>query len=518
MTDIEIAHSTKMENIFDIAKKIGFEDIEQYGKYKAKINSCNGKKQGKIVLITATNPTPFGEGKTTVAIGLLDALCKKNSAILSLREPSLGPVFGVKGGACGGGRSQVVPMEDINLHFTGDFHAITSANNLLCAAIDNHIKQGNKLNIEKVLFNRCLDMNDRELKNVTIASGREEHFNITAASEIMAIICLAKNMEDLKDRLNKIVIGENKEGKYIFAKELNVIGSLCVLLHDAIKPNLVQTLEHNPVIIHGGPFANIAHGCSSVIATQMAKSLGDYVVTEAGFGSDCGALKYYDIIARDYDLKPDVTILVTSVKALAYNGLENLEAHLNILKKLNQNVIVCINKYALDKEEDINKIIDYCNLHNVTSSVCTSFKDGGNGAIDLANKVVNLANKKDDYKELYSINDAINNKIEKIIKDIYGANNINYSNLALENLKIIENNNLSNLKICIAKTQYSISDDKNKLGYPKKFDILVKNVKINNGAGFIVVYLGDILTMPGLPINSNYEKIDFVNGDIIGLS
>ncbi|MGM9834432.1 MAG: formate--tetrahydrofolate ligase [Bacilli bacterium] len=518
MTDIEIAHSIDMDEIINVANRVGINDIELYGKYKAKINSCNGDKKGKVILITATNPTPFGEGKTTVAIGLLDALCKSSNSILTLREPSLGPVFGVKGGACGGGMSQVVPMEDINLHFTGDFHAITSANNLLCAAIDNHIKQGNNLEIDKVLFNRCLDINDRELKNVTLASGRSENFNITAASEIMAIVCLAKDMNDLRNRLNRIVVGENKEGKYIYAKDLKIVGSLCVLLRDAIKPNLVQTLEHNPVIIHGGPFANIAHGCCSVIATQMAKSLCDYVVTEAGFGSDCGALKYYDIVARDNDLKPDVTVLVTSVKALEYNGIENLQAHLDILNKLNQNIIVCINKFSNDNEEDIKKIVEYCKSRNVLISICTSYNDGGNGAIDLANKVKELANKDYEYKQLYNINETIRAKIDNIVKDIYGAINISYSAEALDTIKKIEFNNLDNLKICIAKTQYSLSDDKDKIGYPKDFDVFVKKVKISNGAGFIVIYLGSILTMPGLPVNSNYEKIDIINGSVIGLS
>ena len=392
MTDIEIAHNTEMLPIKDIATRVGIEEyLEYYGDYKAKVkyDKVTGDK-GKLILVTATSPTPFGEGKTTVSIGLLDALCHKGiNAIASLREPSLGPVFGIKGGATGGGHSQVIPMEDINLNFTGDFHAITAANNLLCAAIDNHIFQGNELNIDenRIMFNRCLDVNDRALKDITINSKnytRKEKFDITAASEIMAILCLSKDMDDLKVKLDRILIGYTKDGKPLFAKDLNVTGSMQVLLMDAIKPNLVQTLEHNPVIIHGGPFANIAHGCSSVIATTTAMKLGDYCITEAGFGSDLGALKFFDIKCRETGLMPDATVLVTTIKALKYNGnddieegIVNLKAHIDILKNMTKNIVVCLNKYDNDTDEDIAFVEEYCKKQKVNFAVSTAYKDGG---------------------------------------------------------------------------------------------------------------------------------------------
>lgn len=518
MTDIEITSDVKLNFIESVAKKIGINDIDLYGKYKCKINSFKKQKDGKIILVTATSPTPYGEGKTTMAIGLLDALCKKVDAILALREPSLGPVFGVKGGACGGGRSQVIPMEDINLHFTGDFHAVTSANNLLCAAIDNEIKQGNKLHIKEVLFKRTIDINDRELKNIKLSSGRNESFTITAASEMMAILCLSQNMDDLKNRLNKIIIGIDEENKFVYAKELNVVGSLCVLLKDAIKPNLVQTLEHNPVIIHGGPFANIAHGCSSLISLNTCKSLCDYVVTEAGFGSDCGAIKYYDLLCRDNNLVPDVTVLVTSVRALKHSRLDNLTAHINILRKLNLNFLVCLNKFQDDTLDDINEIKNLCEKENIPFTITTSYVDGGSGAEYLANKVIEMCNNKKVYKELYNLEDSIEIKISSIIKNIYGAKNINYSDKSKNMIKLIKDNNLSNLPICIAKTQYSISDDKEKLGYPRDFDVTVNKISISSGAGFIVVYLNNILTMPGLSENANYKKIDYRDNRVIGLS
>ncbi len=518
MTDIEIVSSVKSNLIEDVAKKIGINDIDLYGKYKCKINSFKKQKDGKIILVTATSPTPYGEGKTTVAIGLLDALCKKENAILALREPSLGPVFGVKGGACGGGKSQVVPMEDINLHFTGDFHAITSANNLLCAAIDNEIKQGNKLHIKEVLFHRTIDINDRELKNIKLLSGRSESFNITAASEMMAILCLSKDINDLKKRLNKIIIGLDEDNKFIYAKNLNVVGSLCVLLKDAIKPNLVQTLENNPVIIHGGPFANIAHGCSSLISLNTCKSLCDYVVTEAGFGSDCGAIKYYDLLCRDNDLVPDVTVLVTSIRALKHSGLDNLIAHINILRKLNLNFLVCLNKFQNDNENDIEEIKNLCKKENIPFTITSSYIDGGSGAKDLASKVIKMSDNKKVYKELYSLEDSIEIKISSIIKDIYEAKEIIYSNSSKEMLEIINDNNLSNLPICIAKTQYSISDDKDKLGYPRDFIVTVNKISIAAGAGFIIVYLNNILTMPGLSKDANYKKIDYRDNQVIGLS
>ena len=533
MTDIEIAHNTKMVEIKKIAKKLGIEkNIEYYGNYKAKIDyeSIEPNTDSKLILVTATSPTPFGEGKTTVSIGLLDALCHmKYKAIAALREPSQGPVFGIKGGAAGGGHSQVIPMEDINLNFTGDFHAITSANNLLCAAIDNHIHQGNELDIDpdNIVFNRCLDANDRALKNITINAKnyqRNEKFDITAASEMMAIICLAKDKEDLRRRLDNIIIGYNQKGKPIFAKELNITGSLMVILKDAIKPNLVQTLEHNPVIIHGGPFANIAHGCNTIIATKTAMSLADYTITEAGFGSDLGALKFYDIKCRQNNIKPDVTVLVTTIKALKYNGndnlvdgLSNLNAHIDILSNMTKNIIVCLNKYDTDTDEDIAVVKEYVTTKKIKFAISTAYKDGGVGAIDLAKEVLSITNK-EKYKPLYKETESIEDKINHIVKDIYKAKNIKYTKEAEQKIKFIKDNNLANLPICIAKTQYSISDNKDALGYPKDYDVTIRDVKLYNGAGFITIYLGSIITMPGLPSKPNYEKIDIVNDEIIGLS
>ena len=533
-SDIEIANSIEIQPIFNIAKNLNIEDsIEAYGKYKAKIDYTKIKddKKGKLVLVTATSPTPYGEGKTTVSIGLLDALCQKGiKAIASLREPSLGPVFGVKGGATGGGYSQVIPMEDINLNFTGDFHAITAANNLLCAAIDNHIFQGNKLNIDEnnIVFNRCLDINDRALKNITINSKdykRKEKFDITAASEIMAILCLSKNKEDLKNRLDNILIAYTKENQPIFASELNVTGSMLVILKDAIKPNLVQTLEHNPVIIHGGPFANIAHGCSSIIATNTALKLGDYCITEAGFGSDLGALKFFDIKARiNNHKKADVTVLVTTIKALKYNGnddltkgISNLKAHIDILKNITKNIIVCLNKFTTDTEEEIEFVKNYSLNEGVKFSVSTAFTDGGKGAVDLAEQVLSI-NNLEDYYELYHNKISLETKINSILIDIFKATKIHYSSEALKTIEYLKSNNLDNLPICIAKTQYSISDNKDLLGNPKDYEVTIKNIKLYNGAGFITIYLGNIITMPGLPSSPNYEKIDLIDNQIIGLS
>ena len=445
MTDIEIAQSTKPLLIKQIAENLNISEyIENYGNYKAKIayDMVKSSKKGKLILVTATSPTPYGEGKTTISLGLLDALCKKGyNAIASLREPSLGPVFGLKGGATGGGYSQVIPMEDINLHFTGDFHAITAANNLICSAIDNHIYQGNSLNLDtdKIVFNRCLDINDRALKDLTLNGknyNRHEKFDITAASEIMAIVCLSKDIHDLKERLDKILIGYTKDNQPIFAKMLNVTDSLVVILKDAIKPNLVQTLEHNPVIIHGGPFANIAHGCSSIIATKTALSLSDYCITEAGFGADLGALKFFDIKCRTNNLMPDVTVLVTTIKALKYNGngkieegIANLKAHLDILKKMTKNIIVCLNKYNDDNNEDIEFIKNYTINEKVKFAVSTSYKYGGSGALELAEEVLKLQ-EKEQYHQLYDIHDTIEEKINTIIKEIYHANNICYSELS----------------------------------------------------------------------------------------
>ena len=518
MTDIEITKNFSMKNIKSICEKLNITDYEIYGNYKAKINSVNDNKNGKVVLVTAINPTPFGEGKTTVALGIHDSLCKLGkSSIACLREPSMGPVFGIKGGATGGGYSQVVPMEDINLHFTGDFHAITSANNLISACIDNSIYFGNPLNIKKVLFERCLDVNDRSLRNVT--TDYETRFNITAASEIMAIFSLAKDEEDLRERLNNIIIGINDKDEFVYLKELNITGSLMVLLKDAIKPNLVQTLYNNPVIIHGGPFANIAHGCSSVISTKLGTKLADYVITEAGFGADAGAVKFYDIKCRENNINPLCTILICTVRALKYNGNNNLKdglcnlgVHIENLKKFNQNIIVTLNKFEDDTIEDINIIKDYVSTFNLPFTINTAYIDGENGAIEIANEILKCEQK--ELKQLYELDIQLKEKIEILTKEICRANNVIYSNIALEKIK-----RYSNLEypICIAKTQYSISDDPKKLGAPTNYTIEVKDIKVNNGAKFITVYLGNILTMPGLSKEPNAVNIDLVNNEIVGL-
>ena len=539
MTDIEISQKAKLKPIDVVASALNIEDIDLYGKYKAKINSIKEKNNGKLILVTATNPTPFGEGKTTISIGLGDALNKIGvKTLITLREPSLGPVFGLKGGATGGGYAQVIPMEDINLHFTGDFHAITSANNLLCAAIDNHIKFGNNLNIETVTFNRCLDVNDRALRDIQINNDgniRNESFNITAASEIMIIFCLAKDLKDLENRLGNILIGYNNTGEGVFARDLKVEGAMTVLLKDAFKPNLVQTLENNPVIIHGGPFANIAHGCNSLVATKYSLNLADYVVTEAGFGSDLGAEKFYDIKCRVGNLKPSCTVLVTTIKSLKYNagvskdefnienkeavsiGLENLKVHIENLKKFGNNIIVCLNKYDTDFASEIEIVKNYCDSINIPFSISESYTKGGEGSIDLARKVVALCNQNNDFKFLYDIDLSIKEKIEKIAKEIYHANNVIYEASADNEIRKLTNLGFDKLPICIAKTQYSISDDKNKLGFPKDYSVTVKNVKLYNGAGFITVFLGDILTMPGLPKNPNYENINLIDDTICGI-
>lgn len=547
--DIAIANKCNKKYITEIANKIDLseENIELYGKYKAKINFdkvCK-KESGKLILVTAINPTPYGEGKTTVSIGLADAINYiGNKCILVLREPSLGPVFGVKGGATGGGYSQVVPMEDINLHFNGDFHAITTANNLLCAAIDNHIMQGNKLNldIEKIKFKRCLDMNDRALRVVKIGIGdkngeeRIEGFNITAASEIMALVCLSEDLTDLKEKLGNILIGYTINNQPVFAKELNVVGSMAVLLKEAIKPNLVQTLEGTPAIIHGGPFANIAHGCNTIIATNLALKLGKYVVTEAGFGADLGAEKFFDIKCRKANLKPDAVVLVATVKALKYNGnisqedirkpnidalnkgLSNLQVHIENMRKYNVNMVVCINEYSTDTVEEIQTIIDFCKKINCEVCVSSAYSNGGKGAVELAQKVIEQCNMENKFKTLYNEKDNIKNKIEKICKEIYRAGNVIYEKKAEEEIEKIEEIGFSELPVCIAKTQYSISDDKDKLGAPKGYTITVKDVCLYSGAGFITVLLGDIMTMPGLSKEPALEKIDVLsNGTIVGI-
>ena len=538
MTDIEIARSVEGLNIKEIGKKIGLDDsnLVYYGFDKAKIKYNPIKRNGKLVLVTAISPTPLGEGKTTVSIGLADAMNKLGKKVVAvLREPSMGPVFGIKGGATGGGRSQVIPMEDINLHFTGDFHAITSANNLLCSAIDNHIYFGNNLDFKKVLFKRCLDVNDRALRNINLGS-REDSFTITAASEIMALLCLAKDFDDLKYRLGNIVVGLNSNDEFIYAKDLKVEGSMSVLLKDAIMPNLVQTLEGTPVIIHGGPFANIAHGCNSIMATNIGLELGDYVITEAGFGADLGAEKFLDIKCRLNGLSPDTVVLVATIKALKYhggvskdevlnpndvalkNGLCNLERHISNLKKYGVNVVVCINKFASDTEDEIKIVSDYCKELDVVVSTSTAYVDGGEGAIDLANVVIDSCSKDYNFSLIYNDSDSFKDKVKKVATEIYHAKGVNFSELALDKLNSFEKNGIKDLPICIAKTQYSFSDDQKKVGAPVDFEVNVKDICLYNGAGFITVLLGDIMTMPGLSRVPSYEKIDLIDGEIVGLS
>lgn len=547
-SDIEIARSVNPMNIMDVAKKIGICDyIIPYGKYKAKISIddiCDKKIKSKLILVTAINPTPMGEGKTTVSISLSDALNKLGKkSILALREPSLGPVFGIKGGAAGGGYAQVIPMEDINLHFNGDFHAITSANNLLCSLIDNHIYFGNELGIDKVTFKRCLDLNDRQLRVInTGLSGesrivpRVDGFDITAASEIMAILCLSRNIDDLKRRLGNIVIGYNKDGKEVTARDLKAEGAMAVLLHDAILPNLVQTLEGNPAIIHGGPFANIAHGCNSVIATNTAMKLGDYTVTEAGFGADLGAEKFLDIKCRMNDLNPDAVVLVATIRSLKYHGgmdknditkedihyldigMKNLYKHIDNLRNVyGLNVVVAINRFDSDTDKEISYLSKKLDEKNVSYALTTGFKDGSDGSLLLAEKVMVEANKKNNFSYSYDINDDIKTKIFKVANKIYGASDVIYDNKALEEIKNLEDNGHGNLPICIAKTQYSLSDDPNNLTGDNEYDIHVKEVILKAGAEFIVVLTGKIMTMPGLPKNPNSERIDIKDGIIEGI-
>ncbi|MBE6160257.1 MAG: formate--tetrahydrofolate ligase [Lactobacillales bacterium] len=496
-----------MKKILEIANKLDLnEEIELYGNYKAKINYNpeNKKRNGKLILVTSTNPTPYGEGKTTLSIGLSDSLNRiGKKSIVVLREPSLGPVFGSKGGACGGGLAKVEPELDINLHFNGDFHAITSANNLLCSIIDNHIYEGNSLNIDEVVFNRCIDINDRALRNINL-NNRIEHFDITPASEIMAIICLSRNIYDLKERLGNIIVGYTKEKNEVYAKDLKCVDALTILLKDAIKPNLVGTLYGNPAIIHGGPFANIAHGCNSVIGTLTALKLSDYVITEAGFGSDMGALKFFDIKCRLNNIYPDVVIINTTIKSLKYNGndnlekgIENLKFHIENMKRFNDNVIVSLNKFDSDLDIEIEYLKDYVENLNTKFVISTMYKDGEDGCIDLANLVLELENKKEYY--MYDLNESLKEKIEKVCKHL-GCSEIIYEEKALEKI----NNINKDYPICIAKTPFSITDDKNILGYPKDFKMKVTDIKVLNGAGFIVVYMGNILTMPGLSRDANY--------------
>ena len=553
MEDIEIARNTKLDNIVEIATKAGIkeDELEQYGKYKAKIDSkklfkrLESKQNGKLILVTSINPTPLGEGKTTMAIGIADGLSRiGKKAILALREPSLGPVFGIKGGATGGGHAQVAPMEEINLHFTGDIHAITSANDLLSAIIDNHIYFGNELGFEKVTWKRCIDLNDRQLRKVeTGLSGeknivkREDGFDITVASEIMAILCLATDLQDLKRRIGNIIVGYNKEGKPITAKDLHAEGSLTVLLKDAIKPNLVQTLEHTPAIIHGGPFANIAHGCNSVIATKTALKLADYTITEAGFGSDLGAEKFLDIKCRKANLKPDAVVCVATIRALKYhggqpkdqikeenlealkNGIANLNRHLDNLKnKFGLNVIVAINKFATDTQAEINLLKQELDKQNIELSLVESHEKGSTGAVDIAEKLVKLVEREENFKYIYQDEDTIKEKIEKVAINIYGAEGVEYSKEALEEIEKIEKLGFSKYPVCIAKTQYSFSDDPKNLECKEPFKIHVNEINIKAGAEFIVAITGKIMTMPGLPRNPAAEKIDIdSDGNIVGI-
>ena len=547
MTDIEIAENTELKKITEIAKEIDIpeDEIEVYGKYKAKISDklyekLKDKENGKLILVTAMSPTPLGEGKTTISIAIADGLRKiGKKSILALREPSLGPVFGIKGGATGGGHAQVAPMEDINLHFTGDIHAITAANNLLSAMIDNHIYYGNQLGIEKVVWKRCLDLNDRQLRRVnTGLSGekniepREDAFDITVASEVMAILCLATDIEDLKNRLGNIVIGYIHKNNPIFAKDLKAEGAMTVLLKDAIKPNLVQTLEHTPAIIHGGPFANIAHGCNSIIATNMALKMGDYVVTEAGFGADLGAEKFLDIKCRLLDKTPDAVVIVATLRALKYHGgankedcsKENVEAlkigihnllrHIDNIKKYGITPIVAINKFTTDTDKEIEILKEVLN-GVVEVSLLENWAKGGEGAIDLAQKLTKICETKNEFKYIYDINDTVEAKIKAVAQKIYGATDVEYSDIAKEQLKEL---NDSKFPVCIAKTQYSFSDDPKDLLGDKPFNLHVTELKLKEGAEFIVVLTGKIMTMPGLPKKPAAENINIdENGVIEGI-
>ena len=553
-TDIQIAQEATMEPIVNVAAKLGIEedDLELYGKYKAKLSDDLMKRvkdnpDGKLVLVTAINPTPAGEGKTTTSVGLGQAFGKLGKkAILALREPSLGPCFGIKGGAAGGGYAQVVPMEDLNLHFTGDFHAITSANNLLAALLDNHIQQGNQLCIDprQVVWKRCLDMNDRVLRNVVVGLGskmdgmvREDHFVITVASEIMAVLCLADDMEDLKKRLGRMIVAYSFEGKPITADDLQATGSMAALLKDALKPNLIQTLERTPALVHGGPFANIAHGCNSVRATKMGLKLADIVVTEAGFGADLGAEKFYDIKCRMAGLKPDCVVLVATVRALKYNGgvakadlgepnlealkkgIVNLEKHIENLQKYGVPIVVTLNSFVTDTEEETSYIEQFCKERGCEFALSEVWEKGGEGGIALAEKVLETFEKREsNFKVLYDESLSLKEKIETIAKEIYGADGVTYTNAANKELKRIEDLGMGDFPVCMAKTQYSLSDDQHKLGRPEGFTINVREVYASAGAGFVVVVTGAIMTMPGLPKKPAANNIDVDdNGVITGL-
>jgi formate--tetrahydrofolate ligase len=553
-SDIEIAQECKMEPIWKVAESLGMtmDDLDLYGKYKAKISEeylkkLDAKEDGKLVLVTAINPTPAGEGKTTTSIGLGQAMYKLGKkAVLALREPSLGPCFGIKGGAAGGGMAQVVPMEDLNLHFTGDFHAITSANNLLAAMLDNHIQQGNSLGIDprRVVWKRCLDMNDRVLRNIVVGLGakadgmvREDHFQITVASEIMAILCLADDIHDLKERLSKIIVAYNFSGEPVTAADLHAVGAMAALLKDAIRPNIIQTLEHTPAIVHGGPFANIAHGCNSVKATKAALKLGDIAITEAGFGADLGAEKFFDIKCRMAGLHPDCVVLVATVRSLKYNGgvpkdqlttpnmealqkgIVNLEKHIENLQKFGVPVVVTLNSFISDTEEETSYIENFCKERNCEFALSRVWELGGEGGKDLAEKVLyTLENKPSHFKPLYQDDLSLQEKMETIAKEIYGAKNVEFTAAAYKELQHLTDLGMGNYPICVAKTQYSLSDDAKKLGRPEGFTLHVREVYAAAGAGFIVFVTGSIMTMPGLPKVPAANNIDVTDdGKIIGL-
>ena len=554
LTDIEIAKQADIKPISDIAEKLGIsaDELEFYGKYKAKLplsllKKYENKEDGKLILVTAINPTPAGEGKTTVTVGLGEAMNRiGKKAVIALREPSMGPVFGIKGGAAGGGYAQVIPMEDINLHFTGDMHAITAANNLLCAIIDNHIQQGNELRIDprRILFKRCLDMNDRALRNVVIGLGgkvngvpREDGFMITVASEIMAILCLSSGIKDLKDRLGSILTAYTYDGTPVYARDLNAVGSMAALLKDAIKPNLVQTLENTPALMHGGPFANIAHGCNSVTATRLALKLGDYCITEAGFGADLGAEKFLDIKCRCAGLKPSCVVIVATIRALKYNGgvpktelskenivalkngIVNLETHIENMRKYGLPVVVAINRFATDTEAEIETIEAFCKEKDVPVSLTEVFARGGEGGKELAEKVVKtIETKEARFKPIYDEKLSIKEKLNVLAKEIYRAGDVVFTSNAEKAISEIEKLGKDKLPICVAKTQYSLSDDPQKLGSPKGFTLTVRDVRLSAGAGFIVALTGDIMTMPGLPKQPAAYKIDVDDdGNVSGL-
>lgn len=553
-TDIQIAQEAVLEPIVKVAEnlRISEEELELYGKYKAKISDeylagLSDRPDGKLILVTAINPTPAGEGKTTVSVGLGQALGKlKKKAVTVLREPSLGPCFGIKGGAAGGGYSQVVPMEELNLHFTGDFHAITSANNLLAAILDNHIQQGNELKIDTraIVWKRCLDMNDRVLRNVVVGLGaktdgtvREDHFVITVASEIMAILCLASDMKDLKERLGRIVVAYNDQGMPVTAADLNAVGAMAALLKDAMKPNLIQSLEHTPVLVHGGPFANIAHGCNSVRATKAALKMADYVVTEAGFGADLGAEKFFDIKCRIAGIRPDAVALVATIRALKYNGgvkkeelsienlsalqkgIVNLEKHIENLHKYGVPIVVTLNSFVTDTEDEVSFVEKFCKEKGCEFALARVWEKGGEGGIELAGKVLDtLANKKSNFKLLYEDEAGLKEKIETVAKEIYGADKVVYTSGASKQIRQLEELGFGKLPVCIAKTQYSLSDDPALLGRPENFDISVREVYVSAGAGFVVVLTGAVMTMPGLPKKPAAYSIDVnEDGRITGL-